>query len=465
MLRNLHSVLLISGLLTPTLVLGQTETKTAQDNADLIAQAYSPEILAARRQRLLDSLPPGSVVIVTAAKAPREDYDPYRQSPSFLYLTGLERGPGRLLMSKDGTGIKRTALYLAPLDIRRELWEGPRPSVKRERARGSRYDELAELPAFEAALAQALTGAQHLYLSGFESSESKVLRPDNLAVKSLGPELAELRLVKEPGELALLQRAIDITCAAQIEAMRSIRPGQFEFEVQATIEYVFRRYGAEQNAFQSICGCGPNSCVLHYNANRRRMQPGELIVVDVGARLGGYCADVTRTFPVSGRFTPRQREIYNIVLEAQRAGFAAVKPGATLGDVHQAASAVIAKAGYRRYFPHGTSHWLGLETHDVLDARRDTKLRPGMVLTVEPGIYIPEEELGVRIEDDVVVTADGYRILSDGVPRSAEEVEALCQSMPGVGAKPVAGLPSRDPAAKPPAAKPPAVSPDKPRIY
>jgi Xaa-Pro aminopeptidase len=237
-----------------------------------------------------------------------------------------------------------------------------------------------------------------------------------------------------------LGRAIDITCSALLEAMASIGPGQFEYEIQATIDYVFMRYGAQRPGFSSIVGSGPNSCVLHHSANRRRAVKGDLVVLDVGAELFGYTADVTRTVPVSGRFSPRQREIYEIVLAAQKAGIAAVRPGVKLRDVHAAARKVIRDAGYARYFLHSTSHWLGLDVHDVGATSRT--LEEGMVLTVEPGIYLSEEELGIRIEDDVLVTRNGRQVLSDGVPRSVKEIEALMKGR-GVGARNVAPLPDR----------------------
>ena len=223
--------------------------------------------------------------------------------------------------------------------------------------------------------------------------------------------------------MALLQRAVDVTVAALTETIRSIEPGQSEHEVQGVIEYMFLRNGAQRPGFASIVGSGPTTCVLHYQEGRRQFGEGELVLMDVGAEIYGYTADITRTVPASGRFTPRQRRIYELVLRAQKAGIEAVRPGATLRDVHRAARRVIDQAGYGEAFPHGTSHWLGLDVHDVGSYGRP--LEPGMVLTVEPGIYLPDENLGIRIEDDVLVTEGDPIVLSAGVPREVEELEAL----------------------------------------
>jgi Xaa-Pro aminopeptidase len=242
--------------------------------------------------------------------------------------------------------------------------------------------------------------------------------------------LAAMRLRKDATEVALLRRAIDITATALCEAMRSAEPGLAEFQLEALIEYVFRREGAVRSGFPSIVGSGPNSCVLHYSRNGRLMKAGDLVVCDVGAEFGRYSADVTRTFPVSGRFTDEQRKVYEAVLAAQEAGFRAVRPGATVRDVHLAAYRSLAEKGYAEHFPHGTSHWLGLDVHDVGDY--DTPLEPGMVLTVEPGVYLGSKELGVRIEDVVLVTEDGCELLSVGVPRGVAEIEALMREK-GIG--------------------------------
>ncbi len=257
-----------------------------------------------------------------------------------------------------------------------------------------------------------------------------------------------LRMVKTEAELALMQRAIDITVAAHREAMKSIEPGMHEYEAEALIEYIFKRNGAEYTGFPSIVGSGENATTLHYESNRRRMQAGDVVVMDIGAEYHGYSADVTRTVPVGGTFSPEQQTIYELVLKAQQAGIEAARKGNAFGAPGQAAWRVIAdglqalglieqERDARRFFMHGTSHYLGLYVHDVGDAG---PLAPGVVLTVEPGVYIspaPDVDpkwwnIGVRIEDDVLVTEGDPVVLSAGAPRTVEEIEALMKEQ-GLG--------------------------------
>lgn len=250
-------------------------------------------------------------------------------------------------------------------------------------------------------------------------------------VRDAGPVMAQLRLTKDAFELEMLQRAIDITASAQRAAMRSMRPGMYEYETEAVIEYNFRAGGAERVGFPSIVGSGPNSVVLHYDRSRRQMEAGDLVVMDIGAEYSYYTADVTRTVPVSGTFTDRQRAIYNLVLASQQAGIDAVRPGATMRDVGRASREYMrdhsgdlcGSTTCDTYFIHGIGHWLGMDVHDV--GNYATPFEPGMVLTVEPGIYITEESLGVRIEDDVLVTETGSRVMSSSAPRNVDEIEAL----------------------------------------
>lgn len=452
----------------------ESRSQRPTDNKELIKNGFKHSSLRKRRQALLKKLPNNSVLLLAAARPPAEDYDPYRQFPDFLYLTGLEQGPCYLILIKNDKGEGQDILLLPRRDRFKEMWEGKKPSLNSESATGRGHTAIEDTRKLSKLVNSALKSTKNFYLGGLKKKnlgEWNIKVPAGVAVKSASRPLAQLRLIKDAGEIALLERAIDITCAAQIEAMKSIRPGQYEYEVQGCIEYMFKRFGARLPAFNSICGSGPKSCVLHYSANTRRMKKGDLIVADVGANFAGYCADVTRTFPVSGKFSPRQREIYNIVLKAQMAGIRAVKPGATLRDVHRAASNVIRQAGYARYFQHGTSHWLGLETHDTQQISLNTILKPGMVLTVEPGIYIAAEEIGIRIEDDVLVTKKGCRVLSDGVPKTVDEIEKIMKGAKGVGARKVAPViirGSRKTQQKPKAKdgkKKPLSGPTKRRLY
>jgi Xaa-Pro aminopeptidase len=263
-----------------------------------------------------------------------------------------------------------------------------------------------------------------------------------LEIKSLYGPLAEMRSVKSPAELGLLQKAIDATITAHIEAMKSCEPEMFEYELQAIIEYCFAKNGAEYQGFPSIVGSGPNSCILHYEANRRKMQEGEVVVMDIGAEVQGYSADVTRTIPVNGTFSQAQREIYEIVLRANEESIKEFKPGASPVTPSQKAYDIIVeglmklgiikdKNDARTYFMHGLSHHIGLDVHDPGPFGKP--YAPGMVLTDEPGIYIPEGSpcdkkywnIGVRIEDDVLITAEGNRVLSAGAPKTVKEIESL----------------------------------------
>ena len=258
--------------------------------------------------------------------------------------------------------------------------------------------------------------AQRELADFFAEREAEILSSHEL--------LRSVQVVKDEGELAAQRAAIEVTEEALVDGFRVARPGAWEFEVEAAIEAGFRRRGAAARAFPSICGSGPNTCTLHYRANERRMEPGELLLMDVGAKLQHYCADVTRTIPVDGRFTDRQREIYTLVFRASRAAAAALRPGASLGDAHAVAVDFFERAGYRRYFRHSVGHGLGLRVHDAPGSR--TPLLPGMVVTIEPGLYLPDEALGVRIEDDYLITARPAPSCSRAaLPAHPDELEAF----------------------------------------
>jgi len=234
--------------------------------------------------------------------------------------------------------------------------------------------------------------------------------------------IQKVRGVKSTEEIARIRKACELTARGLVECMREARPGMFEYELQARLEFVCRRGGARRQAFASIVGSGPNTLVLHYDDNSRRTEADDLVLMDVGAEYMGYAADVTRTFPVSGRFSERQAEVYDVVLAAQRAAIAAVRPGATFRDVDAAARQVIAKAGHAKGIAHSVGHYVGLDVHDPAPGR---PFEPGNVITVEPGLYLAREGIGIRIEDTVLVTKDGAEVLSAGVPKERAEIEAL----------------------------------------
>lgn len=409
------------------------------------AGAVPTEALEARRAALLERIGDGVAVLgTTRLRSIEGDYpqdSDFRQDNDFFYLTGLE-SPGAWLVA-EGAGAAYT-LYLPERDPAAEVWTGPRLGPGPE-ARGlTGIAAVRSVADFETDLASLLRATRpsstSLYLSVGDPANAeaieRVAHEAGAEIDPLAPLMAELRLVKDADEIARLERAIEITAEAHRELWRVAEPGMHEYAFEAVVEYVFRVHGAERVGFPSIIGSGPNSTVLHYDRNRRETRPGDLVVVDVGAEFGYYSADITRTFPVSGRFTERQRRIYDLVLGAQRAALAEVRPGVTIAELTRVARDYIDRhsgdacgdAPCTRHFVHGLSHWLGMDVHDV--GSYGTVLAPGMVLTVEPGIYLADEGLGVRIEDDVLVTADGHRLLSGALPREADEIEALMADEP-----------------------------------
>jgi Xaa-Pro aminopeptidase len=385
------------------------------------AQAGSPagpvpvERLVARRAALLERLGEG-VAVVPAAKLRSIEGDypqdsDYRESNDFFYLTGLEAPDGRLVLVARTTGPDSTILYLPDPETGPPRWiTGPLPPGA-EAARLSGIADVRPMPEDSSHLTRGRRGLP--------------LVPG----RQIAAELAGLRQIKDADEIRRLRRALAITSEALLEAMAKAEPGMYEYELEALIEYGFRRRGAERVGFPSIVGSGPNGTILHYDDNRRRMAEGELVVIDVGAEYGYYSADLTRTLPVSGRLTPRQRALYDLVLGAQEAAIDSVRPGSDLGSLNRIArgymrarsGSLCGGTGCERYFIHGLSHWLGMDVHDPGSYSR--RLEPGMVLTVVPGIYIPAESLGIRIEDVVLVTQGGAEVLSSGLPRTAEAVE------------------------------------------
>ncbi len=356
-----------------------------------------------RRERLEQRIK-GNVLVLRAA--PEEELVEYQQERNFYYLTGFDE-PNAILLLDAASTPPEDFLFLPERKPLEERWTGTKlgPGPEAETATG--FSKVLPVSEFDATLKKASERAKSVY-----------------GVKEVVNDIAHLRQTKSPTEVALLEKAVRITLKGQEAAARTIAPGVMEYEVEAALEYEFRRNGAERPGFPSIVGSGPFSTILHYDKNTRRMESGDVVVVDIGAEWGGYSADVTRTYPVSGKFSPRQREIYQIVLDAQKAAMAKIKPGVTFRDIHQASSSYIRSKGYEKYFIHGTSHHIGLEVHDAGSTERP--LEPNMVITVEPGIYISEEQLGVRIEDDVVVTPTGYRMLST-FPKEIDEIEALVQ--------------------------------------
>ncbi|MCB9899435.1 MAG: aminopeptidase P N-terminal domain-containing protein [Planctomycetes bacterium] len=394
-----------------------------------------PDVLVdecrARRVALAEGL--GGPALVFVRAAPGDDENRFFQADDFWYLAGVDIPDIALalVVGQDGELLDEV-LFLPEHDPVYQVWSGDRlaPGPEAEAATG--FARTAPLPAaaegdesdpWTSVLTELWRGGPLEMLSVDDAAAPEGMLVEAGRGSPLRKTLDALRLVKSDYELHCMRNAIDITCAAQLCAMAEVAPGLHEYTAQAAIDGTFLRLGSERPGFPSICGAGHDSVVLHYESNRGELRDGDLMVMDVGAKYRGYCADVTRTIPVSGRFTPRQREIYDLVLAAQTAAAAAARPGMTLRDVHAVAYGVLEQAGYAQYFPHGTSHWLGLDVHDV--GPRGAPLAPGTLFTIEPGIYIPDESLGVRIEDDYLMTEEGAVKLSTGVPSDPDALEAL----------------------------------------
>ncbi len=341
----------------------------------------------------------------------------------------------------------REILFLPPRDAVRERWEGPRlgptdPGVLEKTGFGAveafpkLRGEVEKLAKIYANLYTLLPGTDDLgYPHARNWTNWFYQTVPQARLNNIAAAIAVMRQVKSPGEIELLTRAIEISVDAQLEAMKMVRPGLYEYQVAARMEYVHKSGGCEREAYAPIVGAGFNSTVLHYSGLREMIGDGDVVVLDVAGQYSGYSADISRTLPANGRFTARQREIYEIVLGAQNAALAALKPGMTFARTGPNSLYLIAyeyinshgkdKQGQAlgRYFIHGLGHHIGLDVHDA--GVSDRPLEPGMFVTIEPGIYIPEENLGVRIEDDVLITATGYKLLSARLPREIAEIERI----------------------------------------
>lgn len=459
--------LLLAALIAPLLNHAQDVPLLARlvDDANGVYDndLLSPEFHQGRREALRAKLPKGGVAVFLAAPVRNRsndvDYE-YHQDPNFYYLTGLREPDALLFVFKEPRTIAgETAtelLVVRDRDPRNEIWNGKTTGAEEARtllglkttmgatrfknttlawtAADVLYDHRVETPQDDPHSSTDLADL----LEHFEANAPKATENGPADIRRW---MAELRELKTAEELVLMRKAIDITCEAQKELMRRLEPDMTEYQTEAIVEYVFKMNGAEHEGFPSIQGGGPHSCVLHYTTNRRTLAEGDLLVSDIGAEYHGYTADVTRTLPATGKFTPDQRAIYDLVLAAQDAGIAEVRAGKPFRAPHNAAWNVIVKGmkdlgiikgedELKRYFMHGTSHYLGLDVHD---AGTYGDLKAGSVITVEPGIYIAKDSpcdprwwgIGVRIEDDILVTEGDPINLSASAPRKAVEVEAL----------------------------------------
>ena len=426
---------------------------------------------AARRTQLLEAIGDGVAVFPSAPLAVRNrDVEhPYRQDSDLYYLTGLDE-PESVLVLTNQHEEHRVVLFVRPKKREREIWDGPRAGVEGA-VQEFGADVAFPIDELPKRLPDYLGNVERLHyrIAQNDEADAKLFDCLNLlrrggrrgiaapeAIIDSSAHLHEMRLRKSDAELATMRRAAEITKEAHLRAMHFTRPGMHEYEIDAELLHVFRKHGSERPAYESIVGSGPNATILHYRAGNRVLNEGELVLIDAGCELDYYSSDVTRTFPVNGKFSDEQREVYEVVLRTQKQCIEAVKPGVTLHDLHDGAvrsiteglvrigllegkvDALIEDKKYEPFYMHRTSHWLGMDVHDVGHYYTDGKprpLEPGFVLTVEPGIYIATDAegvderwrgIGVRIEDDVVVTEGGHDVLTAGIPKEIDDVEAAC---------------------------------------
>ncbi len=387
----------------------------------------------ARRDRLLAELGQSAGLVLAGDPDPSLHH-PWKPHAHFEYLTGVIDEPGAMLFLDPTNPVpaKRATLLLRPLNPEVEKWDGFRDELGSALRTRTGIDTVLRTGMLSRLLLEATRRTRSLAclmpLAAWNSPVSADLailraqaeRVPGTQITDRSDLLLKMRAAKSPAEIACIREAGRITATGFAAAMKSMRAGMNEFDLQEAVEHAYRSNGARELAFRTIAGGGFNATVLHYHANDHALVAGELVVLDSGAKFAGYSADVTRTLPVSGTFTPRQRELYDLVLRSQAAAINAVKPGATLAEIDAAGRKVIADAGYGDAFIHGMGHHLGLETHD---ASPDAPLEIGGVITIEPGIYLPKESVGIRIEDDVAVTATGHEVLTPSIPRSADDVE------------------------------------------
>jgi len=407
---------------------------------------------AHRRNALIALVDTTSVIMMRAPESNSEyEYLNYRPDLNFLYLTGVENPGYALLIVPRGLNIngKRWNSILFDPSFSLEgssSFSGTR--IPHEDFKGP-ADTIVSALELKQIMNKAIHGSKTLYYTapGFsflhdwlndrpvflDKEIQKILKQTYPGLKLLKAAtlVNQLRQVKSPEEIDLIQKSIAITGEGIERAIKTCKPDIWEYELQAEIEYSITRNGAERTAFKCIIGAGKNSLSPHYDDNDCRAEAGEVVVMDVGAAYHGYAADITRTIPVSGKFTEEQKIIYETVLQVQKQLIAMIKPGISYAKIDEEANKLLADAGYRRYVIHGVTHPIGLDVHDV---QSENTLEPGMVITIEPGLYIPETDtilsagfrgFGIRIEDDILVTRDGYKVLSNGIPKEVAEIERL----------------------------------------
>lgn len=429
---------------------------------------------AQRRKAFNQKLGKGVAVLCSPPEVVRNNdvHHTFRQHSNLIYLTGFDEPKTLALFS--GASKTHFQIFVQPKDKTKEMWEGRILGPERAKAALGADVAAASIPdqPFDDAFIAAMLEADALYYRlGVEPiMDARILGLLARAMKKLGrtgrplwpihdPDeiLGEMRLVKSKAEIDRLARAGEISAESHQNAMRIAKPGMYEYQIEAALFHSFRGNGAKRLGYDSIVASGPNACVLHYHSNDRRMIEGDLLLIDAAGEYDFYTADITRTFPVSGRFTDAQKDVYQAVLNAQKSCIALAKPGKTMKELHEHAievlteelkalkvlkgptASLIKNRDFAPYYPHGTGHWLGMDVHDVGRYYQDEyknarKLQPGMCFTIEPGLYFGLDSkaparfkgIGVRIEDDIVITQNGCRVLTSAVPKEVEEVEALC---------------------------------------
>ncbi|HEY8570542.1 Xaa-Pro aminopeptidase [Microbulbifer sp.] len=428
---------------------------------------------ARRRQRLIEGLPPNSLAIVPAAREQlrsRDTYFPFRQDSDFLYLTGFCE-PESLLVLAPGRTAGEALLFCRERDAEKEMWDGPRLGPERAAERHGLCDAFP-ISDLDDILPGLLEGRDFIYytmgrfpqldrrlqgyLKAIEGAAGKHGAPDGAAeMVSLDPLLHDLRLFKSAAELRLMARAAEISAEGHRRAMQRCRPGMYEYQLEAELLHSFASAGAREPAYPCIVGGGRNALVMHYIANSAPLKNGDLVLIDAGCEYRGYASDITRTFPVNGRFSGPQKAVYEIVLASQQAAIDHIAPGNDWDQPHLASVEIIVRGlkdlgllsgdvdgliesgAYRRFYMHRVGHWLGMDVHDVGDYKvhgQWRQLETGMVMTVEPGIYIGADEttvpekfrgIGIRIEDDVALLKDGAQVLSAAAPKAVADIEYL----------------------------------------
>lgn len=424
--------------------------------------APKSELFTRNRERFTSYLPDGALAIFNANDIMPTNGDgtmPFKQNSDLYYLTGVDQEESILVLFPQAFHAEhRCMLFLLETNAHIARWEGEK--LNKEQARAvSGIDSVYWLSDFEAILKTVMSQATHVFLNQnehYRRNNPVQTRDDRFRERMMrdfplheyercAPIMHALRAIKQPEEVEVMQKAADIAVDGYKRVLKMLKPGVMEYEIEAEFIHEFTRQGSRGFAYTPIIASGANACVLHYIENSRVCNDGDLILLDVGAEYGNYNSDITRTFPVNGRFTPRQKEVYNAVLRVKKAAMELLRPGNQLHEYHREVGALMTDEllrlklidqtdvknedpkwpAYKKYFMHGTSHYIGLDVHDV--GLWTVQMEVGNAFTVEPGIYIPEENIGIRIEDDVIITHDGLLNLTEGVPEEVEAIEALMQ--------------------------------------